>query len=368
MKWGAAPLEVVAPAQASDLRFGPDEVVWHLTLDQVEAHTGRILEKLRRPFAEAGTSTFVFDDRNVLYSKLRPYLNKVVCPTEPGVATTELVPLRPDPRILDRNFLAYYLRSQRFLAFASSTVAGVKMPRVIMSKLREHEVPLPPISEQRRIVEILDQADALRKKRAEADAKAARILPALFYKMFGDPATNPKGWPMKALSALGAAAADARIGVILLDDRLRFSAATRYWLLSEYTGPEPEQPVPTAPSVLSAINFAASLKRCCRDARRLRLHANPGCSLSEYVVLMAMSKRLQVLLPEQEMKEIQRLARLDRLTVGEWVRRVLREARAQKPSSGPEAKLAAVRRSVEYSFPTADMEQMLREIEQGYRA
>jgi type I restriction enzyme S subunit len=61
---------------------------------------------------------------------------------------------------------------------------------------------LPPLSEQRRIVEILDQADVLRKKRAEADAKAARILPALFYKMFGDPATNPKGWPIKTLGEL----------------------------------------------------------------------------------------------------------------------------------------------------------------------
>jgi type I restriction enzyme S subunit len=48
-------------------------------------------------------------------------------------------------------------------------------------------------------VEILDQADALRKKRAEADAKAERILPALFIKMFGDPATNPKGWERKPL-------------------------------------------------------------------------------------------------------------------------------------------------------------------------
>jgi type I restriction enzyme S subunit len=204
MKWGAAPLEVVAPARGSDRRFKPDELVWHLTLDQIEAHTGRVLEKIQRPFAEAGTSTFVFDNRNVLYSKLRPYLNKVVCPAEPGVATTELVPLRPDPRVLDRNFLAYYLRSPRFLAFASSTVAGVKMPRIIMGKLWEHEIPLPPLSEQRRIVEILDQADALRKKRAEADAKAARILPALFCKMFGDPATNPNRWPMKSLCALGA--------------------------------------------------------------------------------------------------------------------------------------------------------------------
>ena len=60
--------------------------------------------------------------------------------------------------------------------------------------LREIRLPLIPLSEQKRIVEILDQADALRKKRAEADTKAARILPSFFYKMFGDPATNSKVW------------------------------------------------------------------------------------------------------------------------------------------------------------------------------
>ena len=81
-----------------------------------------------------------------------------------------------------------------------------------------------------------------------------------------------------------------------------------------------------------------------------------------------MSKRLQVLLPEQEMKDIRRLARRERLTVGEWVRRVLREAREQKPANDPETKLKAVRRAVEFSFPTADIEQMLSEIERGYQA
>lgn len=59
----------------------------------------------------------------------------------------------------------------------------------------QQEIELPSISEQRRIIEILDQADALRKRAREADVKAARILPALFLKMFGDPATNPMGWP-----------------------------------------------------------------------------------------------------------------------------------------------------------------------------
>ncbi len=68
------------------------------------------------------------------------------------------------------------------------------------------------------------------------------------------------------------------------------------------------------------------------------------------------------------MSDIQRLARRERVTVGEWVRRVLREARARRPINDPEAKLKAVRRGAEHSFPTADMDQMLAEIEQGYRA
>ncbi len=80
-----------------------------------------------------------------------------------------------------------------------------------------------------------------------------------------------------------------------------------------------------------------------------------------------MSKRLQVLLPDQEMNEIQRFARRERITVGEWVRRVLREARMRQPVNEPEAKLKAVRKASQFSFPTADIEQMLSEIEQGYR-
>lgn len=66
----------------------------------------------------------------------------------------------------------------------------------------EQPIDLPTRSEQSRIVELLDEADRLRRLRREADAKAARILPALFLKMFGDPATNPKGFQKKSLGSL----------------------------------------------------------------------------------------------------------------------------------------------------------------------
>jgi hypothetical protein len=82
----------------------------------------------------------------------------------------------------------------------------------------------------------------------------------------------------------------------------------------------------------------------------------------------SMSKRLQVLLPDQEMSDIQRLAKRERVTVGEWVRCALREARRSRPVIEPEAKLRAVRRAATFSSPTAAVGQMLDEIERGYRS
>ena len=79
-----------------------------------------------------------------------------------------------------------------------------------------------------------------------------------------------------------------------------------------------------------------------------------------------MRKRLQVLLPDQEMAEIQQVAKHENLAVGEWVRRTLREARANRPVIDAESKLKAVRQAVKYSFPTADIDRMLKEIERGY--
>ncbi|MCY3778637.1 MAG: restriction endonuclease subunit S, partial [Candidatus Aminicenantes bacterium] len=76
---------------------------------------------------------------------------------------------------------------------------GAIIRGVLRKDVENVEIPFPPLSEQRRIVEILDQTDRLRRLRTEADSKAERILPALFIKMFGDPVTNPMGWPVKAL-------------------------------------------------------------------------------------------------------------------------------------------------------------------------
>lgn len=79
-----------------------------------------------------------------------------------------------------------------------------------------------------------------------------------------------------------------------------------------------------------------------------------------------MSKRLQVVLDDDEFREIERIARRHRTTVSSWVRESLRSARQAEPSVDAGRKLKAVRAAVRHEFPTADIDQMLREIERGY--
>jgi hypothetical protein len=75
---------------------------------------------------------------------------------------------------------------------------------------------------------------------------------------------------------------------------------------------------------------------------------------------------LQVLLEDEEIAEIRRVAKRHRMTVAEWVRQALRRARRDEPTSDPRKKLAAVREAFQGEFPTADIDRMLTEIERGY--
>jgi type I restriction enzyme S subunit len=140
-------------------------------------------------------SAQLLEPGTVLFSS-RASIGKIGIARIPLVTNQGFANFTPKPG-LDSKYLAYCL--QQFTSEITQLAGSTTFKEVSRGSIKNFKIPLPPISEQRRIVEILDQADALRKKRKEADEKAARILPALFYKMFGDPATNPKGWPVKKL-------------------------------------------------------------------------------------------------------------------------------------------------------------------------
>ena len=79
-----------------------------------------------------------------------------------------------------------------------------------------------------------------------------------------------------------------------------------------------------------------------------------------------MTKRLQVLLDDAELRDIQRAARKSKMTTAEWVRQQLRRARDADDGGDPGPKLDAIRRAVAYSFPSGDVDQLNAEIQRGY--
>jgi hypothetical protein len=79
-----------------------------------------------------------------------------------------------------------------------------------------------------------------------------------------------------------------------------------------------------------------------------------------------MSKRLQVLVDEEELEQIRQIARSQKMTVAEWVRQALRTMRRAEPSGDVKKKLEVVRAAARYDYPTGDIDQMLADIERGY--
>ena len=154
--WSTMALKQVAPEEPS--RERQTGTVWILNLDMIESHTGKIIDKVYDEDTNL-LSVAPFDEGNVLYSKLRPYLNKVVIPKGKGYATTELVPLRPNQEYLNLTFFSHLLRGDDFVTYANTISSGTKMPRMPLNDLRNFQCILPPMEEQLKFEKVAEQTD-----------------------------------------------------------------------------------------------------------------------------------------------------------------------------------------------------------------
>ena len=98
-------------------------------------------------------------------------------------------------------FVSHFFQTHDYWAQITKSARGLAQPGVNATTLKALRVPLPPLPEQRRIAEILDKADALRAKRRAALAQLDTLTQSIFLDMFGDPATNPKGWLREPLTS-----------------------------------------------------------------------------------------------------------------------------------------------------------------------
>lgn len=157
---------------------------WLLNLDMVEQQTGNVISYNYVGKDALNGSIIQFDTGCVLYSKLRPNLNKVVIPSQGGFATSEMLPLRPNTKMLTREYLTAFLRSDSFVTWAVSKTAGAKMPRLGSKELLGKEIPLPSIVEQTRIAGQFAKVDELIALRKEQLAKLDQLVKSRFIELF----------------------------------------------------------------------------------------------------------------------------------------------------------------------------------------
>lgn len=175
--WKTEKLENVAPIVAAEL---PEEdIYWWLNLDMIQSNTGNLIDKIWTPKEDIGKSTTTFNDSMVLYSKLRPYLNKVLVPDGYGYATTELVTLNPNPNILNKYFLSNLLRGDEFVRYANDLSSGAQMPRMPMKKLRSFPCILPPIELQNEFVKFAKKSEHVKVDIIQSIEETNELIKAL---------------------------------------------------------------------------------------------------------------------------------------------------------------------------------------------
>ena len=207
MGWDAATIaDVCEPAELRDPRQDPAGKFHYVDISGIDRTCKAIAEHQTLSGADAPSrARKAIRKDDVLVSTVRPNLNAVAmvpADLDGHIASTGFCVLRPNRAVIEPRYLFYRTFTPEFVTALTARVRGISYPAVSDKDVKQVEVPLPPLAEQRRIVEILDRADDLRRLRAEADARVNRILPSLFVRMFGDPATNSMHWPIKRIGEM----------------------------------------------------------------------------------------------------------------------------------------------------------------------
>ena len=183
-KWKLEKMLVVAPIQQS-IKISK-EMVWLLNLDGIESETGKIIKYEKKLCKEIEKNSIIsFNEENVLYSKLRPYLNKVVIPEEEGYGTSELLPLKPDKNKIKRIFLANLLRTKSFVNYVNNKTIGAKMPRVSTKEIMNFNCIIPPIELQNSFAERIKMIEKSKVEIQKSIEETQKLFDSLMEKYFG---------------------------------------------------------------------------------------------------------------------------------------------------------------------------------------
>lgn len=128
---------------------------------------------------EVKSTKLKFYNGDILYAKLRPYLDKGALAEFEGICSTDIIVINPKRDIINPKYLAYLVHSSFFLEYATRSMTGVNHPRTNWSSLKKFKIPFPSLEEQKKIADILSTID----KKIEAEENKKKALEELFKSM-----------------------------------------------------------------------------------------------------------------------------------------------------------------------------------------
>ncbi|KZN29049.1 hypothetical protein N480_09785 [Pseudoalteromonas luteoviolacea S2607] len=184
------------------------------------SESGELLVQEKRILKETKKGFTYFEKNDVIVAKITPCFENGKAAflsdldTSIGFGSTEFHVIRAERKKLDPSYLFYLIWNEYFRHFGERNMTGsAGQKRVPADFLKTLEIPLPPLSEQKRIATILDKADKVRRKRQLSTDLADDFRRSVFLDMFGDPVNNPKGWESKKLGDLCAVGSSKRVFV-----------------------------------------------------------------------------------------------------------------------------------------------------------
>lgn len=215
-KWATVTLEGVTTDGSDGLRRGPFGGA--IKKDSFVPDGYKIYEQRHAIYGDFEAGSYFIGDRR--YRELKSFavmpgdlivscsgtLGRVaIVPSgaKPGIINQALLRIRPKPDVLSSRFFKMLLETPEIQSrlFGSAGGSAIKNVRPL-SEIRKVEFQLPPLAEQRRIAEGLDRAEVLRAKRRAALAQLDTLTQSIFHHIFGDPAANPMGWPIRRIGDL----------------------------------------------------------------------------------------------------------------------------------------------------------------------
>uniref|UniRef100_UPI0032096E2D restriction endonuclease subunit S n=1 Tax=Catenibacillus scindens TaxID=673271 RepID=UPI0032096E2D len=152
----------------------------HIGIDSIEKDTGKLSGYRTVAEDNVKSGKYLFTKEHIIYSKIRPNLNKVALPTFCGLCSADSYPILPNNEMCNREYLAYVLRSQWFLAYIVPLSGRSNMPKVNREQINGFSWPLPPLDEQEQFAVFIRQSDKskfeLEKALSELTATYKRIL------------------------------------------------------------------------------------------------------------------------------------------------------------------------------------------------